>query len=354
MNYFSIGERKIGREYPPYIIAEISANHNGKIEKALRLIEIAKECGADAVKIQTYTPDTMTLDHPRSDFQITKGPWKGYSLYQLYKEAHTPWDWHQALFNKAKEVGITLFSSPFDKTAVDFLMKFDVPAFKVASFEIVDTPLIEYIAKTKKPILMSTGMASISEIEESLNVIKKYHNNILLFHCVSGYPTPLEQSNLGIITDLSTRFDVCIGLSDHTLGTTASVAGVALGATVIEKHFIESRSDMGPDAQFSLEPSELKSLVSDCQAVWRSIKGSSYQNREAEQENLVFRRSIYFVKNLQAGETISEESIRTIRPGHGLKPKHFYDLIGAKVKTKIEKGTPVSWELIDLNTVKKR
>ncbi len=338
---------EISRNHPPYIIAEISANHNGAIAKALKLIELAKECGADAVKIQTYTADTMTVDSQRSDFKIEGGPWDGYTLYQLYREAHTPWEWHKNLFEKAGEVGITFFSSPFDETAVDFLADLNVPAFKVASFELKDLILIEYMAKQMKPMIVSSGMANTNEIEEALAIIRKYHNNIILLHCVSGYPTPLEQSNLSTVSDLEGRFKVIPGLSDHTLGTAAAVASVALGACVIEKHFIESRKDKGPDSDFSLEPSELRTLCFETKSIWKSLQGEKYEMKEAESPNLKFRRSIYFIKSLKAGDVIAEDSIKRIRPGFGLEPKYFNEIIGKKVKRNIEENSPVKWD--DIN-----
>lgn len=342
-----IDNRPIGQNHLPYIIAEISANHNGDINKALRLIEIAKESGADAVKIQTYTADTMTIDCDRDEFKIEGGLWDGYTLYDLYKEAHTPWEWHGALFEKAKEVGITIFSTPFDESAVDFLMELDVPAFKIASFEATDIPLIEYIAKQKKPIILSTGMANLPEIEEAVAAIKKYHDDVIVLHCISSYPAPPEQSNLRTIPDLAERFGVLSGLSDHTLGTATSVASVALGACVIEKHFIERRADGGPDSAFSLEPDELAKLVEETKIAHESLGAAGYERKEAEKQNLVFRRSIYFVQRLNAGDIISEASIKRIRPGFGLAPRYYNSLIGKKVIKDVEYGTPASFDLIE-------
>ena len=342
-----IAGRKIGKDYPPYIIAEISANHNGNIDKALKLIEIAKNSGADAVKIQTYTPDTMTLDVDKEDFKIKGGLWDGRTLYDLYQEAHTPWDWHKKLFDFAKEVGITLFSSPFDESAVDFLDDLGAPAFKVASFEAVDIPLIQYIAKKKKPMIISTGMADFDEIKEAVEAVGENKDNIVLLHCVSAYPAKAENYNLKTLCDLSDKFNVSVGLSDHTLGITTSVASVALGACVIEKHFIESRSDKGPDSEFSLEPHELKSLCQESKIAWQSIGEINYKKKGQENQNAVFRRSIYFSKNLKKGELIDESNVKRIRPGFGLPPKHFYEIMGKKVLKNVEAGDPVSWEILN-------
>lgn len=342
-----IAGRKIGKDYPPYIIAEISANHNGNIDKALKLIEIAKNSGADAVKIQTYTPDTMTLDVDKEDFKIKGGLWDGRTLYDLYQEAHTPWDWHKKLFDFAKEVGITLFSSPFDESAVDFLDDLGAPAFKVASFEAVDIPLIQYIAKKKKPMIISTGMADFDEIKEAVEAVGENKDNIVLLHCVSAYPAKAENYNLKTLCDLSDKFNVSVGLSDHTLGITTSVASVALGACVIEKHFIESRSDKGPDSEFSLEPHELKSLCQESKIAWQSIGEINYKKKGQENQNAVFRRSIYFSKDLKKGELIDESNVKRIRPGFGLAPKHFYEIMGKQVLKNVEAGDPVSWEILN-------
>ena len=342
-----IAGRKIGKDYHPYIIAEISANHNGNIDKALKLIEIAKNSGADAVKIQTYTPDTMTLDVDKEDFKIKGGLWDGRTLYDLYQEAHTPWDWHKKLFDFAKEVGITLFSSPFDESAVDFLDDLGAPAFKVASFEAVDIPLIQYIAKKKKPMIISTGMADFDEIKEAVEAVGENKDNIVLLHCVSAYPAKAENYNLKTLCDLSDKFNVSVGLSDHTLGITTSVASVALGACVIEKHFIESRSDKGPDSEFSLEPHELKSLCQESKIAWQSIGEINYKKKGQENQNAVFRRSIYFSKDLKKGELIDESNVKRIRPGFGLAPKHFYEIMGKKVLKNVEAGDPVSWEILN-------
>lgn len=340
--------RKIGPNHPPYIIAEISANHNGDINKALRLIEIARESGADAVKMQTYTADTMTLNVDKENFKIKGGLWDGYTLYDLYKQAHTPWDWHQKMFDHAKNVGITLFSSPFDETAIDFLEGLNTPAYKVASFEATDIPLIEYMASKNKPMIMSTGMANLDEIAESVEAINKIGNKeLILLHCVSAYPAFAKNYNLKTIADLGSKFNVITGLSDHTLGTATSVASVALGACVIEKHFIESRSDKGPDSDFSLEPHELKTLCDETKIAWEAIGEINYKRKGQEESNAVFRRSIYFSKDIQEGDIITKDNIRRIRPGFGLAPKYFNELMGKKVTRSMECGDPVSWDVVD-------
>ncbi|MBD65322.1 MAG: pseudaminic acid synthase [Halobacteriovoraceae bacterium] len=342
---YEIAGRKIGAEYPPYIIAEVSANHNGDIDKALNLIEIAKKSGADAVKIQTYTADTMTLDVDKDNFKIKGGLWDGYTLYKLYQEAHTPWDWHYKLFEKARDIGITIFSSPFDESAVDFLEELNTPAYKVASFEATDIPLISYMAKKNKPLIMSTGMANFEEISESVEVIKNSGNkSIALLHCVSAYPALASNYNLKTLIDLKSKFGVLTGLSDHTLGIATSVASVALGACIIEKHFTHDRNDKGPDSEFSLEPDELKLLCSETKTAWEAIGEVNYKRKGQEESNAVFRRSIYFSQDLKAGSTITKENIKRIRPGFGLEPKHYEKILGMKVKSDIEKGDPVRWE----------
>ena len=342
---YEIAGRKIGAEYPPYIIAEVSANHNGDIDKALNLIEIAKKSGADAVKIQTYTADTMTLDVDKDNFKIKGGLWDGYTLYKLYQEAHTPWDWHYKLFEKARDIGITIFSSPFDESAVDFLEELNTPAYKVASFEATDIPLISYMAKKNKPLIMSTGMANFEEISESVEVIKNSGNkSIALLHCVSAYPALASNYNLKTLIDLKSKFGVLTGLSDHTLGIATSVASVALGACIIEKHFTHDRNDKGPDSEFSLEPDELKLLCSETKTAWEAIGEVNYKGKGQEESNAVFRRSIYFSQDLKAGSTITKENIKRIRPGFGLEPKHYEKILGMKVKSDIEKGDPVRWE----------
>jgi pseudaminic acid synthase len=348
MKTISIDGRKIGVNYPPYVIAELSANHNGVLSKALDTISEAKKRGADAIKLQTYSADTMTIDCDKEDFIIKGGLWDGYQLYQLYQEAQTPFDWHKEMFRHAKEIGITCFSTPFDETAVNLLEDLNTPAYKVASFEATDLPLIKYIASTKKPMIISTGMANLDEIEELVAVVRDGGcEDLIILHCISSYPAPVEQSNLLTILDLQKRFGNQVGLSDHTTSNTASIVATAMGATVIEKHFILDRNDHGPDSSFSIMPDELESLCKDTKDAWMSLGQAGYERKNAEEDNVKFRRSVYFVKPLEAGEVITRDSIRRIRPGYGLPPKLEADLIGRKVKKRIEIGTATSWDLIE-------
>ncbi len=345
---FSIAGRSIGRGKAPYIIAELSANHNGSLERSLKTIDMAKRCGADAVKLQTYTPDTMTIDCDSADFIVNGGLWDGYKLYDLYQWAHTPYEWHQEMFEHARKCGITLFSSPFDESAVDLLESLETPAYKIASFEIVDLPLIRYVARTGKPIIMSTGMASEQEIEEAIQTAHEAGcEGLLLLHCVSSYPAPMDQANLRQIPNLAQRFGIAVGLSDHTLGTTASVTAVALGACAIEKHFTLSRADKGPDSEFSLEPDELERLCCDTHDAWSALGREGFERPQAEAGNNVFRRSIYFVKDLAAGAEVCPEDIRRIRPGLGLPPRYFNTLVGRKLKVGVARGTAVSFEVFE-------
>ena len=337
-----INNREIGNLSAPYIIAELSANHNGDIQRAFDSILAAKEAGADAVKIQTYTADTMTIDCDREDFQIKGGLWDGYNLYELYKEAQTPYEWHKPLFDYAKEIGITIFSSPFDETAVDLLEELDAPAYKIASFEMTDLPLVEYVAKTGKPMIISTGMANLEEIETTVEKARSSGcQDLLLLHCVSAYPAPIDQINLRTIPDLSARFSVLSGLSDHTMGTAVATTSIALGACLIEKHFTLSRADKGPDSEFSLEPDELKQLCQDTKIAWQSLGNSGYERSASEQGNVRFRRSIYAVQDIQKGERFTTENVRRIRPGFGLDPKHWYQVLSSKASADIARGTPI-------------
>ena len=339
-----INQKIISAQSVPYIIAEISANHNGSIKTALEAILAAKKAGVDAVKIQSYTPDTMTIKSSKGDFMIKDGIWKNKSLYDLYKEAHTPFEWHKEIFEFAKENKITLFSTPFDESAVDLLESLNTPAYKVASFELVDLPLISYIAKTKKPLLMSTGMASLTEINDAIETAKLQGNNdIVIFHCISSYPATIQESKLNGIKLLKKEFDVIVGLSDHTLGNLASIVAVSLGASVIEKHFTLSRSNGGVDSSFSTEPDEMKLLVKDVGEAYLSI-GKNTNNIRSKTENLnkTFRRSIYFVKNIKKGEVITQKHIKRIRPGYGLEPKFYYDVLGKKVTKNFTKGERVT------------
>ncbi|MEJ2417751.1 MAG: pseudaminic acid synthase [Exilibacterium sp.] len=346
--YVEIEGKKIGPDYKPYIVAELSANHNGDIETALRTIEIAAKCGADAIKLQTYTPDTMTIDSNKEDFQIHGGLWNGYNLYRLYEWAHTPFEWHKQLFDKAHEIGITIFSTPFDETAVELLEDLGAPAYKIASFEATDLPLIKKVAQTGKPMIISTGMANLEEINEAIQTARDNGcSDIVALHCISAYPAPFEQANLATIPDLATRFNIIPGLSDHTLGTAVAVSSVVLGACLIEKHFTLDRDDKGPDSVFSIEPDELKRLVQETEIAHKSLGVAGYERKPVESESLKFRRSLYFVKDLQPGETITENHVRRIRPGYGLAPKHYEEIIGKKAKQRIERGTAVQWHLLD-------
>jgi len=341
-----IDGKKIGDNFKPYFIAEISGNHNGKLENALKLIRLAKESGADAVKLQTYTPDTMTIKCDNELFKVKGGLWNNYSLHDLYQWAHTPWEWHSELFAEAKKLGITCFSTPFDESAVDFLEELEVPAYKVASFEVIDLMLIERIAKTMKPVIISTGMANREEIGEAIEMVKKYHDDIVVLHCVSGYPTPVEQSNIRTIARIREDFGVLTGLSDHSLSPTAAIAGVSLGSCLIEKHFIDDRSNEGPDSAFSLNPHEFQHLVDEMTTAWNALGKGDYSLKKAEKSSIIFRRSLFFTEDIKAGETITEYNLRRIRPGNGLAPKHFQDLIGKTAASDIKRGTPVKWELV--------
>jgi N-acetylneuraminate synthase len=340
-----IAGRAIGKGQPPYIMAELSGNHNGDIERAVRLINAAKDAGADAVKLQTYTADTITIDHAGPGFVIEGGLWHGRKLYELYREAHTPWDWHPTLFDHARKIGITCFSSPFDLTAIDLLERLGAPAYKIASFEIVDTPLIRYAAKTGKPLIISTGMASAAEINDAV-VAAREAGGIVLLHCVSGYPTPAEEANLSRIPALAAKFDIPIGLSDHTLGIEVAIASVALGAAVIEKHVTLARADGGPDAAFSLEPHELAALVKGAKTAHAALGRADYGRAASEKGSMAFRRSLYVVKDIQAGECFTADNVRSIRPGFGLPPGELPNILGRRAARAVARGTPMSAELL--------
>ncbi len=347
-NEIRIDGRLIGRRHPPYIIGELSGNHNGDMERAFRIMEAAREAGANAVKLQTYRADTITIDCDRPEFQVTEGLWAGRTLYELYQEAATPWEWHAALFAKGRELGITVFSSPFDATAVDFLESLGTPAYKIASFELVDLPLVERVAATGKPLIMSTGMASLEEIEEAVETARAAGcREYALLHCISGYPTPAEESNLATIPDLADRFGCVVGLSDHTHGTAVAVAGVALGAAIVEKHVTLSRADGGVDSAFSLEPDELARLVSDTGVAHSAVGRPGYDRRASEQGNIQFRRSLFAVADIAAGEVITMEQVRSIRPGHGLAPKYLVDVIGRRARCDVARGTPLAWDMLE-------
>jgi pseudaminic acid synthase len=350
-NYYSsisIDGRRIAVDEPPYIVAEISANHNGNIETARKIIEVAKQSGADAVKLQTYRPDTITIDCDREDFLIRGGLWDGRTLYDLYKEAHMPWEWHAPLFEYARKLNITIFSSPFDSTAVDLLEDLNAPAYKIASFELVDLPLIKYVAATKKPMILSTGMANAEEIREAVDVASEGGcKEMSLLHCVSGYPAPAEEYNLRVIPDMIERFGLVTGLSDHTLGNTTAIASIVLGASIIEKHFTLDRKGGGPDDSFSLEPVDLKQLCKNSKTAWESLGQVNYERKKSEQENVVFRRSLYVVKDIKAGEAITKENVKSIRPGFGLAPKFYRKIMGRTASCNIRRGTPLLLEYLE-------
>ena len=342
-----INDRLIGVGHPAYIIAEMSANHNQDFNQAVRIIEAAKEAGADAVKLQTYTPDTITIDCDNDYFRIKGTIWEGKNIYELYSEAYTPWEWQPDLKKIANDLGMDLFSTPFDHTAVDFLEKMDVPAYKVASFELVDLTLLRKIAQTGKPIIMSIGMATLSEIDEAVSAIREAGGNQLaLLKCTSAYPAAPDEMNLLTIPHLSEAFDVPTGLSDHTLGIAVPVAAVVLGACIIEKHFTLSRKVSGPDSAFSLEPHEFKEMVDAIRTAEKALGEVSYEITEKQKESRAFRRSLFVVKDIKKGEEFTEENVRSIRPGLGLPPKYYDILLGKRVNRDVERGTAVSWKLV--------
>lgn len=343
-----IAGRLSGANEHTYIIAELSANHNQDFGQALQLIKAAKEAGADAVKLQTYTPDTLTIDCGNEYFRIGKGTiWEGRTLYDLYKEAYTPWEWQPKLKEAANDLGMDLFSSPFDRTAVDFLEKMDVPAYKIASFELVDIPLIRYVAETGKPIIMSTGMATLAEIDEAVNAARKAGaGKIVLLKCTSAYPASPEAMNLRTIPHMAEAFGVPVGLSDHTLGIAVPVAAVTLGACVVEKHFTLSRSTAGPDSSFSLEPPEFKRMVDAVRTAEKALGCVNYEVTEQEAASRIFRRSLFAVRDMKAGDLFSEDNVRSIRPGYGLRPCELDNILCRKARQDIRKGTPIRWELV--------
>lgn len=345
MNTISIRGREIGPEHPPYVIAELSANHNGRLENALRIIEEAHKAGANAVKLQTYTPDTITLNADSDDFRIEGGLWGGRTLYELYREAHMPWEWHAPLFEHARRTGITIFSSPFDTTAVDLLEDLNAPAYKIASFEAVDLSLIKYVARTKKPMIISTGMADAEEIQEAIDAARAGGcEQLAILHCVSGYPAPASDYNLRTLPDMWVRFGVPTGLSDHTLDNTTALASVALGACIIEKHVTLDRNGGGPDDSFSLLPQELAELCRGARTAWDALGRIDYGRKSSEIGNVKFRRSLYFVKDLKAGDVITADAIRSVRPGFGAAPKYLDQVVGRRVKTDQHINTPVRLE----------
>ncbi|ARS51760.1 pseudaminic acid synthase [Kushneria konosiri] len=348
MQNIRIDGRDVGENHAPYVIAELSANHNGDILKALEIIKTAKKCGADAVKIQTYRPDTITLKSDKPDFQINDGLWKGRTLYELYEWAHTPWEWHARLFEYARSLGITLFSSPFDTTAVDLLEALGAPAYKIASFEAIDLPLIEYVASKGKPMIISTGMANDEEIQEAVDAARGAGcRELAILHCVSGYPAPAEDYNLRTIPDMAARFGCVTGLSDHTLDNTTAVTSVALGASIIEKHVTLDRQGGGPDDSFSLEPEDLTALCRDTKTAWAALGKVDYGQKSSELGNIKFRRSLYFVNDIKKGETITSYHVKSIRPGFGLAPKHLEKVLGKSASKDVTSGTAVTWSLIE-------
>ena len=347
--HITINNRKIGADYAPYIIAEMSANHNGSLQTAFKIIDEAKKAGADAVKLQTYTADTITLNSRNPEFMIqTGGLWDGQSLHDLYQKAHMPWDWHKPLFEYAKEQNITIFSSPFDFSAVDLLESLDAPAYKIASFEVIDLPLIRHVAQTGKPMIISTGMADADEIAEAIATAKDAGNKeLVVLHCVSGYPAPAADYNLRTLPDMAARFGTLVGLSDHTLDNTTAVASVVLGACVIEKHFTLDRNGGGADDSFSLEPADLQALCRDTKTAWQALGNVEYALKSSEQGNAQFRRSLYFVKDMKAGDMIDATCIRSVRPGFGLPPKFYDELIGKRVTQDISANTKTAWDCIE-------
>ena len=342
-----INGRVIGAGAPPYIIAELSANHNGDLNRALETISMAARCGADAIKLQTYTADTLTIDCDKEDFTVRGGLWDGYTLHKLYDWAHTPYEWHKPLFDHGRQQGITVFSTPFDESAVDLLEDLNCPAYKIASFEAVDLPLIRYAAATGKPMIISTGMANLEEIGEAVAAARDGGcEELVLLHCISGYPAPVDQANVRTVIDMRERFGVTTGLSDHTLGTAVSVAAVAMGAAVIEKHVTLSRADKGPDSEFSLEPDELERLCTDSRQAWQALGTEGYERKPVEEGSIKFRRSLYVVEDIKAGEVFTAENLRRIRPGYGLLPKHYGDVLGKTATKAIARGTALQWDMV--------
>jgi pseudaminic acid synthase len=344
-----IGIRKIGLANQPFVIAEMSGNHNQSLERALEIVDAAAKTGAHALKIQTYTADTMTLDLDEGEFFISdpNSLWKGTSLYKLYQEAYTPWEWHKPIFDRCRELGMIGFSTPFDDTAVDFLEELDVPCYKIASFENTDIPLIRKVAATGKPMIISTGMATVAELDETVRAARDAGcKDLVMLKCTSTYPATAENTNILTIPHMRELFGCEVGLSDHTMGIGVAVASVALGATVIEKHFTLRRADGGVDSAFSMEPDEMRSLVVETERAWQALGKVSYGPTEVEKKSLVFRRSLYIAKDMKAGEVFTVENVRAIRPGYGLPPKHFDTILGRQAKTHLAKGTALSWDMV--------
>ena len=349
MKTINIGGNILGEKYPPFIVAEMSGNHNQSLERALQIVVAAARAGAHGIKLQTYTADTMTLDVNKDDFFIEDADslWQGRSLHDLYQEAYTPWEWHEPIFKRCRELGLMAFSTPFDETAVDFLERLDAPCYKIASFENTDLPLIRKVAATGKPMIISTGMASVAEIDETVRVAREAGcEDLILLKCTSSYPASPEESNLLTIPHMQKLFNCPVGLSDHTMGIGAAVASVALGACLIEKHFTLSRADGGVDAAFSMEPGEMRQLVIETERAWQALGKINYGPGEQESKSLKFRRSLYIAKDMLAGEVLTPENLRIVRPGYGLEPKYYDVLLGKKVNQAVKKGTPLSWDLI--------
>lgn len=346
--HIEIAGRPIGAEFEPFVICELSGNHNGSLERALAMIDAAAATGADAIKLQTYTADTITMAVDRPEFRIEGGLWHGRSLHELYDEAHTPYEWHQALFERAAGHGVILFSTPFDQSAIDLLERLDAPAYKIASFEVTDLPLIRAVAACRKPMIISTGLANEREIAEALETA--YAGGaaqVALLHCISAYPAPMEEANVRTVPLLAERFGTVVGLSDHTHGVAASVASVALGGAIVEKHFTLARADGGPDAAFSLEPHEFTELVRSCKDAWRALGQGGFDLKGSEAGNIVYRRSIYVSRDVEAGEAFDLDNIRTIRPGHGLDPRHLPELIGRRAARSLKRGEPLDWDMVE-------
>jgi pseudaminic acid synthase len=345
----TINNVAIGENYNPYVIAEMSANHNGDIDKAFKVIDMAKASGADAIKLQTYTPDTLTIDCDLPDFQLNEGLWAGQTLFNLYEGAHMPWKWHQPLFEYAKNVDITIFSTPFDNTAVDLLETLKTPAYKIASFEAIDLPLIKYVAQTGKPMIISTGMADANEIQEAIETAQQNGcKDLAILHCVSGYPVPPGEYNLRTLVDMKQKFGLVTGLSDHTIDNTTAITSIALGSSIIEKHVTLDRNGGGPDDSFSLEFKDLKQLCKNVRTAWKSLGKIDYKRKTSEKPNVKFRRSLYFVKDMEKGEIITVDNVKSIRPGYGMAPKNIEKILGNKIKSAVKRGTPVTGRIYEI------